>query len=291
MIENKTELPPIEIKTCNSVNCLNNTNNNNNSNNVNNLNNMNSSQISKNQNNNNKNYFAIPNFSGNNILNQINKSLNTYLNNNHSATRSVNELNISNNDKTVSYVNSYRSYWEKYKELNYLEYEFDDSFTINLDIEYKETFGYYKYKAKLLKNKLLLYTFESFKNNEGDKQPYIILDFDFISATCDLVLETSSITINVLGYNKNFKFRIPGDKLLFEKFVFHLNYFIKQSRGHEEPLFSVCTRDNFFRLFFILEHDFKSKAKTGDLIIFNSYECCASCQRFITCENYGKFLY
>ena len=210
------------------------------------------------------------------------------------------------NDRTMIYLNSYRSYWEKFQRINFFEFEFENTFNLSCDVEYKEMIGFNTYRMKLNKNKLVLFNRIPSNKNKGkykiyedqfkktnmkiiDQIPYLVLDFDFISCEVKVFSEKSLVEIYVFGSSKVFIFKIEERKL-FELFIVYLHYFIGNSEGFKEKLFSIVLREDFYKNYFITESQFKNNAKTGDILIFKGFEITANCQRCITCENYGKLL-
>lgn len=205
------------------------------------------------------------------------------------------------NKSDNSYPYSFRSQIEKYKRMNIIEWEFENCFQLEADIEYKETFGYSTYSCKLEKNKLILYNRRNIKsdNKKFDKSslpkvvlnsnPILVLDFDFISVKTEIKTDVKTIKIEVIGAKKTFIFRIK-DKILFEKFIHFLHFFVTNSKGYKKNLFNICMKSDFYKNLHITENAYKLNAKSGDIILFKGFEFPARCQRFITCENYGKVI-
>lgn len=191
-------------------------------------------------------------------------------------------------------LNSYFSHLTKFRFQLQIEAEFEENFRIESSILFKEGFGFKKYKIVLKSNKLLLINpSNKFKSsNESsqimiEKNPWIILDFDFMSVSCYTNALKQQFEL-VAPTGTKFLFQVEGkDKTLYDRLIIYLNHIIQASKGFRDLLTSICFQSNFFKSYYMSELDFVHSARTGDILLFRGFEFPAKCQRMLTCEEYG----
>lgn len=171
-----------------------------------------------------------------------------------------------------------------------IEEQFEENFKIECPVKYKS-----KIYHLILRRHILILIDEKDKLNEiielREKRPILILDFDFLSAFSFVDFKNFQFKINIVGYKNEFIFKIENDKLLFTKLIVYLNFILSQSKGNKEIQMSTILRgDMFFKFYFLNENKLSKNARSGDILIFKGYECGSKCQRFFTCEDYGKII-
>ena len=160
---------------------------------------------------------------------------------------------------------------------------------------YKELVNMYSLNKSLNKDHKRSCNLEEF-----ERIPHIVLDFDTISVMCNVNFKDKIFKLKVLSTNKEFVFkyiksnkkRVIDDKVVFNKILNYLQYFISNSKGNKELLLNVCLKKNiFYKYYHLHESQLTNRANTGDILLFRGLECPSKCQRSLTCETYGNFIH
>lgn len=195
----------------------------------------------------------------------------------------IEKLGIDAKNETSHYLEH-----ENFKEL--VDCEFKKRFKISSRVMYKEKGSYKEYRFILKSNILiLLNTLLAFNENEDHyTNPYLILDFDFISVMVYLSSAKFSFRIEVVGYDNSFEFKF-GNKAIYDQVTYYLKHFVSNSKGQKEILLNVVMRKlTFYKHYFVEETSLGSIAKTGDILLFRGFEFNSKLQRFFTGGTYGK---
>ena len=118
--------------------------------------------------------------------------------------------------------------------------------------------------------------------------PILVLNFDLMSASISLNIESSEIIIYILSL-KNIKFilKLPiKDDNFLQKIFITIQNSIINSRGYYINLFGVSVNKNFYKNYYISYNEFESKSKTGDILLFRGLEFPAKLQRCYTKNEY-----
>ena len=118
--------------------------------------------------------------------------------------------------------------------------------------------------------------------------PILVLNFDLMTASISLNIESSEIIINILSLKQiKFILKLPikNDNFLQKIFITIQNSIIN-SRGYYINLFGVSVNKNFYKNYYISYNEFESKSKTGDILLFRGLEFPAKLQRCYTKNEY-----
>jgi len=152
----------------------------------------------------------------------------------------------------------------------------------------------------------LLYRLQNDEPNNIDKNalkidyelshPLLCLNFNLLS--CKLLLNKNNINNNnngnsnyeikilILGSSKIISFIIK-DYEIYQKFAYKIGSMIHNSDGNKRNKLGLSLRnEDFCKDTYINLKYFESTVKTGDLLLFRSYECLPNCQRFFTRDQY-----
>ena len=151
----------------------------------------------------------------------------------------------------------------------------------------------------------LLYRLEKDELNNIDRNtlkidyelshPLLCLNFNLLS--CKLLLNKNNINNNnentnfeikilILGSSNVISFTIQNNEI-YQKFAYKIGSMIHNSDGYKKNKLGLSLRnENFYKDTYINLKYFESTVKTGDLLLFRSYECLPNCQRFFTRDQY-----
>jgi len=151
----------------------------------------------------------------------------------------------------------------------------------------------------------LLYRLEKDELNNIDRNtlkidyelshPLLCLNFNLLS--CKLLLNKNNINNNnentnfeikilILGSSNVISFTIHNNEI-YQKFAYKIGSMIHNSDGYKKNKLGLSLRnENFYKDTYINLKYFESTVKTGDLLLFRSYECLPNCQRFFTRDQY-----
>ena len=151
----------------------------------------------------------------------------------------------------------------------------------------------------------LLYRLEKDELNNIDRNtlkidyelshPLLCLNFNLLS--CKLLLNKNNINNNnentnfeikilILGSSNVISFTIQNYEI-YQKFAYKIGSMIYNSDGYKKNKLGLSLRnENFYKDTYINLKYFESTVKTGDLLLFRSYECLPNCQRFFTRDQY-----
>ena len=125
--------------------------------------------------------------------------------------------------------------------------------------------------------------------------PLLCLNFNLLS--CKLLLNKNNINNNnentnfeikilILGSSNVISFTIQNNEI-YQKFAYKIGSMIHNSDGYKKNKLGLSLRnENFYKDTYINLKYFESTVKTGDLLLFRSYECLPNCQRFFTRDQY-----
>ena len=128
-----------------------------------------------------------------------------------------------------------------------------------------------------------------FNKKEIILKPLLCLDFNQVTANIFVNKVKNEFKIMVLGSNMQFKFRAKS-KSIMDSFLTYLNYYISISLGSKENLLGISLRDKFYKKYYMTENEFCNRAKTGDILLFKSFEFSGICQRVFTGHEYGIYI-
>lgn len=111
--------------------------------------------------------------------------------------------------------------------------------------EFKENLLYYQVKLVVEPNRIA--AFNTKCKEEYTNEPYVVLDFDYISAKLLISRKKNKFRILVLGTDKEFHFKV-SNKELFERVIISLNFIIENSRGAKTNLLGVSKRKDFHKV-------------------------------------------
>ena len=123
-----------------------------------------------------------------------------------------------------------------------------------------------------------------------------LISINFELLTCKLLIKktdmnevghnNNEIKILILGYNESITFYIENYDT-YQKFVKLIAKKIANSSSYyENKLGLVLSRNKFLSKTYITPKEFESKAKTGDILLFSTLDCCSKCQRILTKDKY-----
>ena len=123
--------------------------------------------------------------------------------------------------------------------------------------------------------------------------PLLCLNFNLLS--CKLLLNKNNmnkknsnfeIKILILGSSKIVSFTNPNYGI-YQKLIYKIGSMIYNSDGYKRNKLGLSLRnEDFYKDTYINLKYFESTVKTGDLLLFRSYECLPNCQRFFTRDQY-----
>jgi hypothetical protein len=125
--------------------------------------------------------------------------------------------------------------------------------------------------------------------------PLLCLNFNLLS--CKLLLNKNNINNNKKNTNFEIKILILGSSKvisfifknyeIYQKFAYKIGSMIHNSDGYKRNKLGLSLRnEDFYKDTYINLKYFESTVKTGDLLLFRSYECLPNCQRFFTRDQY-----
>jgi hypothetical protein len=124
----------------------------------------------------------------------------------------------------------------------YLEKVYEKNFRIQVAAEYK--MGLFFKNVTLYLEPNLLKAINPTDTNEY--RPYVILDFDLVTAELTLNKKKFQFRIQVLGYKSSFVFSTKKD--IFNTTIMYIYQFIKSSRGRLVNLCGVSLRGDFYKV-------------------------------------------
>ena len=123
--------------------------------------------------------------------------------------------------------------------------------------------------------------------------PLLCLNFNLLS--CKLLLNKNNnnneninfeIKILILGSSKIISIIFQNYEI-YQKFAYKIGSMIRNSDGYKRNKLGLSLRnEDFYKDTYINLKYFESTVKTGDLLLFRSYECLPNCQRFFTRDQY-----
>ena len=125
-------------------------------------------------------------------------------------------------------------------------------------------------------------------NKDAYYFPIVSLNFDLVTAKLIYKKSRRSFKILVLGCDIDFEFDLSktSSEEVYLQIVRLIQASISTSQGNAMNMIGVCLRPNFYNDYFISYHEFPSRAKSGDILIFRGLECPAKCQRCFTQADY-----